>query len=215
MAHKLTLFQYEICPFCSKIKGILDFNRIPYKTVEVNPMTKTELIGVDFRQRKVPFAIFPDGSRISDSPVIVQALRDRSLIRDQTVSVDEWRKWEKFADTKLSVLLFPNITRTVRDSWQAFGYINGAPKLSDTSKFMNRSLGSLAMAAANPRLKRKHGIVDEQAAILAGEIRAQKLVPNMGLVDCILLALSRIYSIKVLTGDAHFKTLSEAEFMGG
>jgi len=57
--------------------------------------------------------------------------------------------------------------------------------------------------------------LDEQAAILAGEIRAQKLVPNMGLVDCILLALSRIYSIKVLTGDEHFKTLSEAEFMGG
>ena len=57
--------------------------------------------------------------------------------------------------------------------------------------------------------------LDEQTAILAGEIRAQKPVPNMGLVDCILLALSRIYSIKVLTGDEHFKTLSEAEFIGG
>jgi len=57
--------------------------------------------------------------------------------------------------------------------------------------------------------------LDEQTAILAGELRAQKPVPNMGLVDCILLALSRIYSIKVLTGDEHFKTLSEAEFIGG
>lgn len=56
--------------------------------------------------------------------------------------------------------------------------------------------------------------LDAQTAILAGEIRAQKPIPNMGLVDCILLALSRIYSIKVLTGDEHFRTLSEAEFIG-
>jgi predicted nucleic acid-binding protein len=57
--------------------------------------------------------------------------------------------------------------------------------------------------------------LDERTAILAGEIRAQKPVPNMGLVDCVLLALSRIYSVKVLTGDEHFRKLSEAEFIGG
>ena len=57
--------------------------------------------------------------------------------------------------------------------------------------------------------------LDEQTAILAGEIRAQKPVPNMGLVDCILLALARVYSVKVLTGDEHFRTLNEAEFIGG
>lgn len=56
--------------------------------------------------------------------------------------------------------------------------------------------------------------LDEEVAIMAGEIRAQKPVPNMGLVDCILLALARKFNMKVLTGDEHFKTLSEAEYIG-
>jgi hypothetical protein len=36
----------------------------------------------------------------------------------------------------------------------------------------------------------------------------------MGLVDCILLAASRLYSAKVVTGDPHFRGLAEAEFIG-
>lgn len=56
--------------------------------------------------------------------------------------------------------------------------------------------------------------LDGELAIMAGEIRAQKPVPNMGLVDCILLALARKFNVKVLTGDKHFKTLSEAEYIG-
>jgi len=56
--------------------------------------------------------------------------------------------------------------------------------------------------------------LDEELAIMAGEIRAQKSVPNMGLVDCILLALARKFNMKVLTGDKHFKSLDEAEYIG-
>jgi len=57
--------------------------------------------------------------------------------------------------------------------------------------------------------------LDEAIAINAGEIRATLKVKGMGLVDCILLALSRIYSLKVLTGDLHFQKLPEAEFLTG
>jgi predicted nucleic acid-binding protein len=57
-------------------------------------------------------------------------------------------------------------------------------------------------------------VLDEETALLAGEIRARRPVQGMGLIDCILLALARKYSIKVLTGDEHFRGLSEAEFIG-
>jgi predicted nucleic acid-binding protein len=56
--------------------------------------------------------------------------------------------------------------------------------------------------------------LDESIALLAGEIRANVPVQGMGLVDCILLATSRLYSAKVVTGDPHFRGLAEAEFIG-
>lgn len=55
--------------------------------------------------------------------------------------------------------------------------------------------------------------LDEQTAINAGEIRATINVSGIGIVDCILIALSRQLNFKVLTGDPHFQNLSEAEFI--
>ena len=56
--------------------------------------------------------------------------------------------------------------------------------------------------------------LDESTALLAGEIRANSPVQGMGLVDCVLLAVARLYSAKVVTGDPHFRALPEAEFIG-
>jgi microsomal prostaglandin-E synthase 2 len=42
----VTLYQYEVCPFCCKVKSFLDYHRVPYRVVEVNPLTKAELKGL-------------------------------------------------------------------------------------------------------------------------------------------------------------------------
>lgn len=55
--------------------------------------------------------------------------------------------------------------------------------------------------------------LDEETAILAGRIRAKIGIESMGLVDCILLAVARVYGMKVLTSDKHFLYLEEAEFL--
>ena len=39
----VTLYQYQICPFCNKAKALLFYAGIRYETVEVNPLTKAEL----------------------------------------------------------------------------------------------------------------------------------------------------------------------------
>ena len=39
----VTLYAYKICPFCCKTKSILKFAKVPFKAVEVNPLTKSEL----------------------------------------------------------------------------------------------------------------------------------------------------------------------------
>ena len=51
----VTLYQYEVCPFCCKVKAFLDANDVPYRTVEVNPLTKAE-IKWSKEYRKVPIA---------------------------------------------------------------------------------------------------------------------------------------------------------------
>lgn len=39
----IQLYQYAICPFCNRVKALLDYSGLPYKTVEVNPLTKAEI----------------------------------------------------------------------------------------------------------------------------------------------------------------------------
>ena len=37
---QLTMYQYKICPFCNKVKAVLDFYGMPYATVETNPVSR-------------------------------------------------------------------------------------------------------------------------------------------------------------------------------
>ena len=39
----ITLYQFESCPFCRKVRGVLDYHNLPYKVVEVHPLFKKEL----------------------------------------------------------------------------------------------------------------------------------------------------------------------------
>lgn len=98
----LTLYQYEICPFCNKVKALLDLLAVPYTTVEVNPMSKGELkpwsvdvngsLGDDVTAPyiRVPVLTTGDGEpQTNDSAAIVARIAndlwrdgdDRSLLR--------------------------------------------------------------------------------------------------------------------------------------
>ena len=39
----ITLYKYKTCPFCNRVKAVLDFLDLPYTEVEVNPLTKGQL----------------------------------------------------------------------------------------------------------------------------------------------------------------------------
>lgn len=94
------LYQYAICPFCHKVRAVLDYFKVPYDAVEVNPLTKKELsaccalpvaclslamfvipygmyscVATEFSEsyKKVPISII-NGETINDSGVIVQRL---------------------------------------------------------------------------------------------------------------------------------------------
>lgn len=78
----------------------------------------------------------------------------------------EIARWLDYCDKELAVLLFPNITRTMLESWEAFGYINSVPHFNAIQKIILRSTGALAMRLANGKIKKKYAIDDERAALI-------------------------------------------------
>lgn len=166
------LFQYEICPFCNKVKALLDLHNVPYETTEVNPLTKGEIKSWSSGYRKVPIALI-EGEQVNDSAVIASAVLDRmsSAAVLQPKEMAEFRsaaalEWAAWSDEKLAVLLFPNITRSFAESYQAFSYVQDVPHFSALDKLSNQLVGSFAMWMAQGKIKKKYAIEDERAAVV-------------------------------------------------
>lgn len=169
----ITIYQYKICPFCCKVKAVLDYHNIPYETLDVNPLTKAEIKPFSPDYKKVPIAKFEE-EVVRDSAVIVNKISE--LLRQaQVVPVKELdaffspeaTRWAEWADMKLAVLLFPNITRTFGESYQAFSYVQDVPHFSLLDKWSNQWVGATAMWAAQGKIKKKYNITDERAALFA------------------------------------------------
>ena len=177
----ITLYQYAICPFCHKVKSLLSYIGIePQNTIEVNPLTKSELPKGDYR--KVPIAIL-DEVQVNGSDDIVQALLEHKHV--QSTLESRWRdeggsaemtmetfqssensnKWADFASNDLAGLMYPNICRTLSDSFAAFGYVDNVTTFTPIQKGLIKGVGSLAMYMAASKIKKKRNIDDEQEAL--------------------------------------------------
>ena len=55
---RLTLYQYQTCPFCCKVRAYLDFMGLSYDVIEVNSVWRTQLKWTKYK--KVP-AIVVEG----------------------------------------------------------------------------------------------------------------------------------------------------------
>uniref|UniRef100_A0A7S0HU74 GST N-terminal domain-containing protein n=1 Tax=Hanusia phi TaxID=3032 RepID=A0A7S0HU74_9CRYP len=176
----IKIYQYEICPFCNKVKAVLDYCKFSYTTVEVNPLSKKE---INFTRelpsdhacsnyRKVPIALVGE-DLIADSSLILNAIVEKlSEEKEEKIKllcssakdpqVQEWVRW---ADQELAVLLFPNLTRTFSESFQAFSYVQQVPTFSLLDKLSNHVAGATAMWLAQGKLKSKYKISDERQAL--------------------------------------------------
>lgn len=56
---RLTLFQYQTCPFCCKVRAFLDFVGIPYDVVEVDPVLRQQIKFSTYK--KVPILLVQEG----------------------------------------------------------------------------------------------------------------------------------------------------------
>jgi microsomal prostaglandin-E synthase 2 len=150
---KVTLYQFESCPFCRKARAVLDFCNIPYDVVEVNPLTKSETKTFASDYKKVPILLIEDPKsgeiyQIRDSKIIVRAVINASpdslvgnnnprtrlpqpvSLNDETILDNETYKdlsideaWIKWNEAYLLQLVVVNIYGTLGESRETFDYL--------------------------------------------------------------------------------------------
>ncbi|MCB0219272.1 MAG: glutathione S-transferase family protein [Chrysiogenetes bacterium] len=75
MASTLELYHWEISPFCEKVRRILDYKGLPYRTI-TQPLTRRPLLQSRTGQQKVP--VLRDGETwVADSTDIARYLEER------------------------------------------------------------------------------------------------------------------------------------------
>ncbi|XP_027148816.1 prostaglandin E synthase 2-like [Coffea eugenioides] len=162
----VVLYQYEACPFCNKVKAFLDYYDIPYKVVEVNPISKKEIKWSGYK--KVPI-LMVDGEQMIDSSEIIDELSRRVGSRAQGDNLSdeagEENKWRGWVDNQLVHVLSPNIYRSSSEALESFDYITSHGNFSFTERIIARYAGAAAMYFVSKKLKKRHNITDERAAL--------------------------------------------------
>ncbi|KAG7023326.1 Prostaglandin E synthase 2 [Cucurbita argyrosperma subsp. argyrosperma] len=162
---EVVLYQYEACPFCNKVKAFLDYYDIPYKVVEVNPLSKKEIKWSDYK--KVPILLV-DGEQMVDSSAIIDQLSHKFLSDKPASSVpedDEETKWRRWVDSHLVHVLSPNIYRNTSEALESFDYITSNGNFGFAERISVKYAGAAAMYFVSKKLKKKYNITDERAAL--------------------------------------------------
>ncbi|KYN17502.1 PREDICTED: prostaglandin E synthase 2 [Trachymyrmex cornetzi] len=93
---KLTLFQYQTCPFCCKVRAFLDYYGISYDVVEVDPVLRKEIGWSLYKKVPILLTQVEGGYQpLNDSTMIVSLLASYLYDRSQKI--------EEFADYYPSV----------------------------------------------------------------------------------------------------------------
>ncbi|CAN0906192.1 Prostaglandin E synthase 2 [Linum grandiflorum] len=178
----LVLYQYEACPFCNKVKAFLDYYNIPYKVVEVNPISKKEIKWSEYK--KVPI-LTVDGEQMVDSSEIVSELFKKIHPEGSNVEIEEETKWRKYGGwtvtwfmfchqifTEVHLRLSSHLTILLAMfhslSAQLVTYISMLHSLGNfsfTERLVAKYAGATAMYFVAKKLKKKYNISDERAAL--------------------------------------------------
>ncbi|KAK3732157.1 hypothetical protein RRG08_026539 [Elysia crispata] len=88
---KLTLYQYQTCPFCCKVRAVLDYHGFSYDVIEVNSITKKQLKWSAYPKVPVLIAEMPGTGKeviLRDSSVIISAIE--SYLSDRSTSLEKY-----------------------------------------------------------------------------------------------------------------------------
>jgi len=181
------LYQFESCPFCRKVRSCLDYNKIPYEIVEVNPLTKAETKPIAPDYAKVPILTLSAGGKelqLRDSKTIVRSLlgsRNPGVApsvpapratastgrmwppQDALGSVEE--QWVLWTDRVLVQCIVLNVYRTVAEAAETFQYLLTHPSFPWFAQRSAAWSGTVVMWGVARSRKKKYEIADVRAAL--------------------------------------------------
>lgn len=159
------LYQYETCPFCTKVRMFLYYHKIPFTAIEVDPLRKTELKEIKneaYGEEKITVPlVYWGGEYHRESDQIIQKLYEHHYPNIPIHASEE--KWIQWVDQKLIRYVSPMVYESWSGAFKAFGYINSHSKFPLHTRLLNTVVGGVAMhLITNLKLKKKYNIVDTE-----------------------------------------------------
>jgi len=139
-----TMYCFETCPFCFKVKALLGSRGIKYSKVEVDPTFKTQLKWSDWD--KVPVFIDVDGTQVNDSNYILHYIDSNDSNSFPRKDEDpEQDRWMDFSNKILGKSIVAVIYNSYRSSLHALDYVIRVDNFSFGSRMINKWLGAFIM----------------------------------------------------------------------
>ena len=139
-----TMYCFETCPFCFKVKALLGSRGIAYSKVEVDPTFKTQLKWSDWGQ--VPVFVDIDGTQVNDSNYILHYIDSKDSNSFPRKGEDpEQDQWMDFSNKVLGKSIVAVIYTSYRTSLQALAYVTRVDNFSFGSRLINKWLGAFIM----------------------------------------------------------------------
>ena len=156
----ITLYQFQSCPFCSKVRSLLNHIEQPFEIVEVSPFGMKELDFTD--HKKVP--VLKNGDEvITESATIIEYVNEHyaKFPRDETSK--EWTDW---IDNTLVHYITPLVHPNFSTSKKNFQHIIKSGQFGWLKTKLVRFAGAIAMPKVAKKLQAKYNIENPQAEYL-------------------------------------------------
>ena len=161
----LTLYQFELCPYCHKVRAGLELKGLAFRKVEVNPMSKKELPPLPAgAPKKVPVLRAGDDT-VADSTDILTYLEKNfpgkmSFTPDDEAARKLGAEIEEWVDTELTFALPTVIYGTWGEAVKAAQVTARSSNFGLVQNLGVRIGGSLIMHQVSKRLLKKRGKTD-------------------------------------------------------
>jgi len=139
-----TMYCFETCPFCFKVKALLGSRGIAYSKVEVDPTFKTQLKWSDWGQ--VPVFVDVDGTQVNDSNYILHYIDSKDSDSFPRKGEDQQQDhWMDFSNKVLGKSIVAVIYTSYGTSLRALDYVTRVDNFSFGSRLINKWLGAAIM----------------------------------------------------------------------
>ena len=164
--NNITLYQFQLCPFCHKVRAALEMKGVSYTKIEVAPGSKKELPPLpDFAPRKVPVLQVGDEIMWDSTKILLEI--DRLVPEGTTLATreanerdEEIEAFEDWVDQEM----MPALPTVIYDTWgNAIRAANITARESNFGvwdRFKVKVGGSLIMKLIVKRILKRVGRTD-------------------------------------------------------